>query len=59
MCNGEYSVFSAAEKNLHITWRKHDSGAVNVTCNAQGVYPQPKMALYKDSKNKYVARLNF
>jgi hypothetical protein len=23
------------------------------------VYPQPKMALYKDSKNKYVARLNF
>jgi hypothetical protein len=43
---------SAAEKNLHITWRKHDSGAVNVTCKAQGVYPEPKMSLYMDNKNK-------
>jgi hypothetical protein len=43
---------SAAEKNLHITWRKHDSGAVNITCKAQGVYPEPKMSLYMDNKNK-------
>jgi hypothetical protein len=45
-------VVFAAEKNLHVTWKKHSSGAVNVTCNAQGVYPEPKMALYRDSKNK-------
>lgn len=43
---------SAAEKNLHITWRKYDSGAVNVTCRAQGLYPEPKMLLYMDTKNK-------
>jgi hypothetical protein len=48
---------SAAEKNLHVTWSKHGSGAVNVTCNAQGVYPEPKMALYRDNKNKYVSRV--
>jgi hypothetical protein len=43
---------SASEKNLHITWRKHDSGAVNITCQAQGVYPEPKMSLYMDNENK-------
>jgi hypothetical protein len=50
---------SAAEKNLHVTWSMHGSGAVNVTCKAQGVYPEPKMALYRDSKNKYVSRASF
>lgn len=50
----QHFCVSAAEKNLHITWRKHDSGAINVTCKAQGVYPEPKMSLYTymDSKNK-------
>ncbi|GFG33451.1 hypothetical protein Cfor_03836, partial [Coptotermes formosanus] len=41
-----------AEKSLHIGWTKQDSGAVNVTCYAEGVYPEPKMELYSDSKNR-------
>jgi hypothetical protein len=50
---------SAAAKNLHVTWSIHGSGAVNITCKAQGVYPEPKMALYRDNKNKYVSRASF
>ncbi|XP_021917412.1 uncharacterized protein LOC110828737 isoform X2 [Zootermopsis nevadensis] len=45
-------VVFAPEKKLYVTWWKHDSGVVNITCIAQGVYPEPKMALYLGSKNK-------
>ncbi|PSN43060.1 hypothetical protein C0J52_11461 [Blattella germanica] len=46
------SFVTAAEKKLYITWWRHESGVVNLTCNAQGVYPEPKMSLYVDSKSK-------
>ncbi|KAJ9582120.1 hypothetical protein L9F63_003534, partial [Diploptera punctata] len=46
----------SAEKKLHITWWRHESGAVNVTCVAQGVYPEPKMALYIESKSMSILK---
>jgi len=41
-------VFAAPVKSLEFTSSKPDSDAVNLTCKARGVYPEPKMALYKD-----------
>jgi len=41
-------LFAAPEKSLEFTSSKPDSDAVNLTCRARGVYPEPKMALYKD-----------
>ncbi|CAG2054796.1 unnamed protein product [Timema podura] len=36
------------ERNLELNQVKPDIDSVNISCRAQGVYPEPKMALYKD-----------
>jgi hypothetical protein len=41
-------VVAAPEKSLEFTSSKPAPDAVNLTCRARGVYPEPKMALYKD-----------
>ncbi|XP_069682296.1 uncharacterized protein [Periplaneta americana] len=41
-------VVFAPEKSLEFIPSKPWSDAVNLTCRARGVYPEPKMALYKD-----------
>nr|CAD7259832.1 unnamed protein product [Timema shepardi] len=38
----------APERNLELNQIKPDIDSVNISCRAQGVYPEPKMALYKD-----------
>ncbi|XP_067012902.1 uncharacterized protein [Anabrus simplex] len=41
-------VVFAPEKTFELTQMKPDMDTVRVSCRAQGVYPEPKMALYKD-----------
>jgi hypothetical protein len=54
-------VVAAPEKSLEFTSLKPSPDTVNLTCTARGVYPEPKMALYKDpdrlaSETKFMAR---
>ncbi|XP_021917420.1 uncharacterized protein LOC110828741 isoform X2 [Zootermopsis nevadensis] len=41
-------VVFAPEKSLEFTTSKPAIDSVNLTCRARGVYPEPKMALFKD-----------
>lgn len=43
-----FGIVPAPAKDLKLTQSKPDMEKVNITCLAQGVYPEPKMALYKD-----------
>ncbi|GLH12077.1 Uncharacterized protein GBIM_16833 [Gryllus bimaculatus] len=42
-------VVYVPQQTLELTDRRPSSDAVNLSCQAQGVYPEPKMALYRDS----------
>lgn len=42
------AICLAPEKRLEVVQSKPALESVNISCLAQGVYPEPKMALYKD-----------
>nr|CAD7397726.1 unnamed protein product [Timema cristinae] len=48
MTTNSVFLFTAPERNLELNQIKPDIDSVNISCRAQGVYPEPKMALYKD-----------
>uniref|UniRef100_A0A1B6DGH1 Ig-like domain-containing protein n=1 Tax=Clastoptera arizonana TaxID=38151 RepID=A0A1B6DGH1_9HEMI len=49
-------VFSPG-KSLEMAYRKTDFEKVNITCSAQGVYPEPRIILYKEQREKDIIPL--
>lgn len=45
-------IVPAPEKRMMLTQSKPDLEKINITCIAQGIYPEPRMALYKDPERK-------
>ncbi|XP_063221875.1 uncharacterized protein LOC134530706 [Bacillus rossius redtenbacheri] len=51
-------VVFAQGRGLELRHSKPDPDSVNVSCRAQGVYPEPKIALYKDRDRSTMTNLD-
>ncbi|XP_075227710.1 uncharacterized protein LOC142328097 isoform X2 [Lycorma delicatula] len=51
-------IVYAPEQRMDVVLAKTETEAVNVTCKAQGVYPEPRLTLYKDPEQNNKRPMN-